>query len=266
MASIFFKRLKDKYNTEDITGKKYQKVISEVLSYNNEKIAKATLRISNENYKNSAKKLSQEKFKTVKLPDVSDVFPKRSVFIIKAAQDGKIISLSLKEQLERDLRAAMKEFDGTGENKMEIQRGISTGKINPKLIESFQNKISQTFESRTKRDKETGVPPQVRNIAVTEIRSTIGSIKESYNRELLSFNPQLQMAKTWKHNRKLSKKPRLSHVAMDGVTIPISEMFKVDREHDSGYDIMTRPHDPNAPAEQVIGCSCDCIYKARFKS
>ena len=158
MASIFFRRLFKKYSKKNLTGKKYQKVIKEILAHNNEKMGNAIGRLSSANYKDQVKRLSKTKQKIVKLPDTSKVLPKRSVFLIKAADSGKKISGTLRDQLERDLRAALKEFDGTGQNRMEIQRGKSTGKINPKLIESFQRRIKKTYESRTKRDKKTGIP------------------------------------------------------------------------------------------------------------
>ena len=263
MASSYFKRLADKYGKENITGKKYQKMISEILAHNNKKAANAIGRITSSNYQSSVKKLKKTKQKIVKLPDVSDVLPKRSVFVIKGAESGKSISDTLRTGLEKDLRDTLKEFDGTGKKRMEIQRGVSTGKINPELIKSFQDKIKLTFENYTKRDPKTGVPSNIRNIAVTEIRSTLDTIKASYKDELLKRNPKMQMMKTWKHNRSLSKNPRISHMELNNVTIKDSEKFKVGRDDGSGFDFMLRPHDPEAPPGQNIGCSCEAIYKAR---
>lgn len=266
MASIYFQRLTDKYGEDNLTGKKYQAMIKEILAHNNEKAGKAVGRLSGENYKNSVKKLNKETAKTVKLPDISNVLPKRSVFMIKAADSGKSISQTLRTDLERNLRDTLKQFQGTGKPQMEIQRGRTTGKLNPELIKVFQDKITKTFESRTKKDPKTGVPPNVRNIAVTEIRSTVGAIKEKYNRQLMKDNHNIIMTKTWLHNRRLSKVPRQSHMNLHGVSVGMDEKFTVSREDGSGYDYMSRPHDPAAPAEQNIGCSCELLYKAKIKT
>jgi len=265
MASSFFRRLTQKYDSENLKGKKYQKVINEIIAHNSEKIGSVINRLTNKNYKESLKKLSKEKTKTVKLPDLSEVLPKQSVFLIKAADSGKVISDTLRSRLEKDLRGALGEFDGTGKKRMEIQRGTATGKINPELIKLFQEKITGTFENYTKRDKKTGVPSNVKNIAVTEIRSTIGLIKDSYIAKLKEKNPNLVFIKTWIHNRGLSKKPRQYHIEMNGVTIWEDEKFKVPRGDGSGFDYMTRPHDPEAPLGQIIGCNCDYIIKARIE-
>jgi len=263
MASSFFRRLVEKFGDADLTGSRYQSLISKILAHNNEKIGRAIGRLSKKNYKKSVQKLSKEKAKTVKLPDVSDVLPKRSVFIIKGAEQGQIISNTLRDRLQRDLRNTLKDFEATGQGKMEIQRGKATGKINPKLIDMFQNKIQDVFTGYTKKDPRTGIPRQVKNIAVTETRSTINTIKKEYNQELLKRNPDMVMTKTWLHNRRLSKKPRQEHIDMNGITVNFNDKFKV-ASATGGFDLMDRPHDPDAPAEQVIGCNCDYVVKAQL--
>lgn len=265
MSSIFFKRLKDKYGDENITGGKYQLVINDILAHNNEKAGRAINRLSNIHYNKQLKKLSKKKAAIVKLPQLDEVLPKRSVFIIKGQQNSKLISDTLRDKLQRDLRNTLKEFDGTGKKRMEIQRGITTGKLNVELIKVFQERIKKTFDTYTKADKTTGVPPQVRNIAVTEIRSTIDAIKAEYQDQLLAKNPQLEMTKTWIHNRRLSKEPRKPHQALHLKTIKMNEQFRVGRPDGKGFDLMDRTHDPEAPANQNIGCSCETIYKAKIK-
>ena len=261
MASVYFERLKKKYGKHNLTGAKYNALIQKILVHNNEKMSNAVLRLSDSHYKTSIKKLSKTKQKTVKLPDVSEVFPKRSVFLIKAAESGESITDTLRTRLEKDLRDTLKKHTGKGLPQMEIQRGKATGKINPELIKEFQQRIQKTFESNTKRDPKTGVPPNVRNIAVTEIRSTVNSLKAKYNTVLLRDNPHMKMVKQWIHNRQLSKVPRETHMAMHKKTVPANTMFKVPRK-EGGFDLMRRPHDPDAPADQVCGCSCDVLYKA----
>lgn len=262
MASTYFKRLEKKYGKTNLHNQKYNSLIKEILAHNNEKIYKKTGRMTNSHYQANVRKLSKTKQKTIKLPDLQDVIPKRSFFLIKAAEKGNYISDTLRSRLEKDLRESIKEFQKTGQPKMEIQRGKATGKINPALIAEFQKKIMKTFESYVKKDKLTGVPGNIRNIAVTEIRSTVGMLKDEYKRELLRRNPHIKMTKTWIHNRRLSKKPRKTHMALHNTTKPVEVKFRVDRDDGSGYDLMDRPHDPAADLSNVIGCSCDMIYKA----
>ena len=261
MASTYFKRLEKKYGKHDLHNQKYNKLIKEILAHNNEKVSNALGRLTAGHYQENVRKLSKKKQQILKLPDIKSVIPKRSVFLIKAAEQGDFISDTLRTRLEKDLRSTLEEFQKTGQSKMEIQRGKATGKINPELIKLFQGKITGTFENYVKKDKLTGVPGNIRNIAVTEIRSTVGMIRDEYKRELLRRNPHIKMEKTWIHNRRLSKVPRANHMRMHNVTIPVEQKFKVDREDGIGYDMMDRPHDQNAPAKQKIGCSCDCVYR-----
>lgn len=264
MARIFIKRLTEKYGSKNLTGKKYQALITEILAENNQKISNAVGRLSKDNYEKQLKRIPKNKAVTVKLPDLQKVLPKRSVFLIKAAENGKKISDDLRASLERDLRKTLEKFTGTGKSRMEIQRGRTTGKINPELIKKFQESIIKTYKSRTKKDKTLGVPGNVKQIATTEVRSVVTAIKREYNQNLIDNNPGLEMTKTWVQNKRLAKKPRESHSEKNGETILMNELFKVRREQSGGFDMMSGPYDPTASAENVIGCNCDLIYKVRF--
>lgn len=264
MARIFIKRLKEKYGTKNLTGKKYQELITEILAENNQKVSNAVGRLSKDNYEKQLKRIPKNKAVTVKLPDLTKVLPKRSVFLIKAAEKGKAISDDLRASLERDLRKTLKKFTGTGKNRMEIQRGRTTGKINPALIAEFQKSITKTYKSRTKKDKRLGLPGNIKQIATTEVRSVVTAIKREYNQNLVDNNPGLEMTKTWLQNKKLAMVPRETHSEKNGETIPMNKLFKVRREQSGGYDMMSGPYDPTASAENVIGCNCDLVYKVRF--
>lgn len=268
MASIFFRRLNEKYGKSgkaNIKGKRYQKMIKEILAHNNEKMSNAIGRLTNQNYKDSMAKLSKMKAKIVKLPDLTDVLPKRSVFVIKGAESGKVVSNTLRTRLEHDLRTTLKKYMSTGQPRMEIQRGISTGKINPKLIKEFQTAIKGTFENYTKKDPKIGIPKNIKAIAITETRSAIDFMKSEYKNQLVRKNKgNIRITKTWKHNRQLSKVPRIGHMKLHNLTLLDEEKFYVEREDRGGFDLMDRPHDPIAPAYQNIHCSCDIIYKAQI--
>lgn len=265
MATLYYKRLAEKYGTKNITGGKYQTLIRDVLQNNNTKINNAIGRLTNDKYKQDLKRWPKDRAKAIKLPSLETVLPKRSVSLVKSADQGNLITDTLRRDLERKLRGTLKKYDQGGKPRMEIQRGTGTGKIRPELIEEFQKGVKETMDGRTKKNSKYNSPGHVRNIAVTEIRSNIDMIKENYIIEVERKNPQLQITKTWLHNKQLSKKPRESHIAMHKITIGKNELFEVGRDDESGVDYMNRPHDPTAPAKQVIGCSCDIVYKARLR-
>lgn len=264
MASIFFKRLEKKYGKEKLTGKKYQVLITEILAHNNEKASRAVGRLTNKSYQDSVKKLSKKKEKNVKLPDMANVIPKRSVFVIKGADTGKFLVENLRDRLQKDMREVLKKFDGTGKKRMETQRGTGTGKINNELVTMFEKQIKNTFENYTKRDPRYGVPSNIHTIAVTEIRSVVNMVKTEYKNKLVKKNDKVKMRKTWIHNKSLSKKPRETHERINGVTIAHDKKFRVGRPKNKGggFDWMDRPHDPNAPDYQNYTCNCDILYRA----
>jgi hypothetical protein len=244
MASSFFKRLEKKYGSDALTGGKYHDVIRLILAHNNEKIGNAVGRLTNDHFQ------KQGKGKQVNLPDLESVLPKRSVHMIKAAQSGDMIMETMRDRLQRDLREVM------AAHPLETKEG----RISRALIKDFQSRIKETFESSVKRDPKTGVPGNVRNIAVTETRSTINAVKEQYHKRFQQKNPDMLATKTWVHNRSLSKKPRRSHMELNGQSMPFDRPFQVERDREPGvFDMMSRPHDSKAPAEQIIGCSCDYV-------
>lgn len=59
--------------------------------------------------------------------------------------------------------------------------------------------------------------------------------------------------KTW--NAEIDNRTRPWHEEVDGVKIPIDEMFQV------GEDLMRFPHDYTASPENIINCRCTCIYE-----
>jgi hypothetical protein len=148
------------------------------------------------------------------------------------------------------------------------------GTINPKLINEFESHIKDVFANYTKRDKTLGIPSNIHNIAVTEFRSNIEDVKKTYMNKVIQKNPEVEIKKTWKQNKQLSNIFRRSHNAVNGKTIPINIKFIVPifshvggRWHKTGELIlMDRPHDQNAPLNQIIGCNCELIYSARRKT
>ncbi|WP_368653758.1 phage minor head protein [Ornithinibacillus sp. 4-3] len=58
------------------------------------------------------------------------------------------------------------------------------------------------------------------------------------------------VGKTWKHSGTKKNNPRPTHVAMDGVTIPVDDYFEVDGERG------LFPRDPNFSAKNRVHCGC----------
>ena len=53
----------------------------------------------------------------------------------------------------------------------------------------------------------------------------------------------------------LDNRTRDAHAEIDGITIPIDELFHV------GNDDMRYPHDYNASPQNIINCRCVCRYE-----
>jgi hypothetical protein len=183
----------------------------------------------------------------------------RNLLIRKSVERGNLISKDLHDRLSRDLRRSLNQFTPkTGEPTFIRRRGIRAGRINPKLIESLEKDITRTFENYTKKDPRYGVPANVHGIAVTELRSAVSEMKASYMNEFRAANPDTQVFKRWIHNRSLSKEPRPHHMAHNRKTAAWDEPFVL-----SNGAVLMYPHDPAAPAEEVINCNCDYIVYVR---
>lgn len=267
MAKFHLDRLRRRYG---FTGKKYGDLMEKIISNNVESVSRAVSRISNDNYKKQFKKYRTKERRFV-LPNIQEVIPKRSVFTRKGAERGVLLTDTLKTELDKQLRSILTDFKSRKRPVFIRRTGKERGRINPQVIGEFEKRIVQTFTNYTKKDKRYGIPSNVHTIAVTEVRSAVSDIKELYNQTLLAKNrDKLKMFKRWIHNRSFSKEPRPHHQQMDGRTIEGSKQFavrhKVKRKGrwvQIGWTRMMRPHDPTAPADQVISCNCDLDYLMR---
>jgi len=271
MAKIYLNRLIKKYDfsKSQVKGSNYRKLMKDVLANNSENISRATARLSKDHWDKSLKKVKRTKGqRQFIIPNVEETLPKRSVFLKKAAEQGNLITDTLRDRLTSDLRNSLENFrtKKTDQPAFIRRAGAKAGTINPELIKQFQKDITETFESYTKTDPRFGVPGNIRNIAVTEMRSTINEIKHAYNQELRNKNSDITMRKRWQQNKKLAAVPRKGHMMVHGVEMDMDSDFNVSLFNHKGKKIgttkMQRPHDPDAPAEQVIGCSCELIYFA----
>lgn len=263
MAKVHLDRLKKRYGIEDIKGQKYSEIIKLIIDNNNQNVENKMARLSQKKWENMAKKISTKEKRMV-LPEMKDILPPRALSVAKSAEKGKLITDTLRDSLTRDLRMSLDEFSASGKDSYIRARGATAGRINPQLIKSFEEKIKGTFNGYTKKDPKLGKPPATHRIAVTEVRSAINNIKNNYLNNVMEKNPDLEAKKKWIHNKHLSKEPRKGHIQMDGKIVGKNESFRVPRYKMvggslklMGYDYMKFPHDPEAPAEQVIQCNCD---------
>lgn len=72
------------------------------------------------------------------------------------------------------------------------------------------------------------------------------------------------MQKTWlsvgdNRTRRLPE-DSADHAVMNGIVVPMDDKFLVPSKR--GLDLMSRPHDLTAPADQTIMCRCKAVYKA----
>lgn len=271
MAKIHLNRLRDKYpeafNPGQASGFNYSQIMGEILANNAEATQRAVARIKNENLAKQASRIKRSTAKQLAVPDLAEVLPKRSVFIRKGAQNGQIISETLRDRLTADLRATVKEFMAEGKGSMQYRRGEARGQIRPELVTRMEDRLRQTFEGYTKPDAQ-GVPSNLRTIAETETRSAISDIKHQWAQRVQDANRgSLRMVKTWRHHPSLSERPRSGHRMLDGKTIPMDAFFRVpllirDKRGFRWGEIenMLHPHDPTASAGNTINCKCNCDY------
>jgi hypothetical protein len=262
MSKVHLDRLRKKYGT-DISGANYEAVVKEILLQNNENVSNKMARMSNKKWQSLAKKISTKEKRMV-LPDMKEIAPPRAMTILKTAEKGKMITETLRDGLTRDLRQTLDEFSATGKDSYVRQTGTTAGRVNPQLVKEMENKLTERFKNYTKKDKALGAPPDVHRIAVTEVRSAINNTKKAYIDKVLEKNPDIEARKKWIHNKALSREPRRGHMQLNNKTVGINELFKVPNYKKikgslklMGYDMMKHPHDPDAPADQVIQCNCD---------
>ena len=269
MAKVHLDRIKKRYGW---TGGKYQALMQMILAHNSEGIANAVGRMKVGRMKDQVKRMGP-KWRTLTLPALGDVIPKRSVFIRKGADHGALLADSLRDKLTKNLRDAMTEFETKAGKPGYVKlTGPRKGRVNEEFVNFFEGKIRETFEAYTKVDPSIGVPTNIRAIAITETRGTINEVKHDYFARLAEKNPDIQVRKRWIHNPQLSEKePRPGHHEMDKKTIEIDDLFEVpayekidgEWEETGGITLMAHPHDPHAGPEEVISCHCDMDYVAR---
>jgi hypothetical protein len=273
MAKIKSDRLIKKYGTNNIHTGKYQELMNEVLANNQEAISRAILRQSRVSWDKGLKKITTKEKQFI-MPSIEEVLPKRSIFVNKSAESGKFILDTLKDRLTKDLRSTLDTFtEKTGEQRYIRRRGKLAGTINPKVINDFQKSIRNTFENYRKTDPKYGMPTNIHNIAVTEVRTTINNAKRLYTETLLRKNKDLKARKKWRHNASLSKEERRGHAEADGQEVGFNELFTINTYRKvKGKLIYTgkvqcqHPHSDDLDIGEKCGCNCDYYIIVRRKA
>lgn len=216
-ARLTLKKLAKKYGV-DIEGATYAKVVQEII---NENVARASKKMGN---------LSNRRMKQAFADSIKDgvvdlpTYAISNLTVRKGAEDGKMITDTLRDVLTRGLRKAITDNPNDTE----------------KAIAQMQSHVKDTFTTYT--------TSHAKMIAVTEVRSSVDLSKAEYVRELVARNPnKLRVTKKWIHHDHLVKVPRLTHKAIDGEKVLFNQPFSIG---------LMYPHDPNAPASEVIGCQC----------
>jgi uncharacterized protein with gpF-like domain len=93
------------------------------------------------------------------------------------------------------------------------------------------------------------MPEFNRNRARATARTEILTASSQAHYESFKQSPAVVMKK-WKHSGSKKNNPRETHVAMDGVEIPVDDFFYVDGE--AGL----YPRDPNFSAKNRVNCGC----------
>lgn len=249
MAKSSLARLRKRYGDFE----NYKDLCERIIVDNHSRTAKKISRINNEVF-TAERARTRSKGKAVNLPELADILP-RHIELVKSKDHGKWMAENLRAKITSDLRSVLKnpEYART--------RGKMVGQLKEKAVSDFQKRILKTFENYTKIDPKIGVPSNIRNIAVTEVRTVVNNTREAYMNELLRRNNDLRITKTWIHNARASKKPRLHHREMNGVTVNKAEAF-IMHNSDTGKTVRAMyPHDPRLPPEEVIGCSCEVVYR-----
>jgi len=255
VAKIHVDRLVKKYGWNK---KSYKDLMEKIIANNSENAVKKVGRMTQRSFQIEGKKYKGAE-KVFTLPNLEEVFPKRSVHIIKGQMDGKAITDRLRDSLTRNLREVLE--------KPSYKKGKFKGEIKTEVLKEFEKKITKTFSGYTRRHPEYDMPSNIHNIAVTEVRSAVDNFKREYIQKFQEVNGDKIVTKTWKHNTKLLKNPknaRVHHKHLNGTTIPFEESF-ILKPKDGGTYKARHPHDSDLPAGEVISCQCECIYNISQK-
>lgn len=138
-----------------------------------------------------------------------------------------------------DLKLRDKRFDGTIKKAIAEGRAIKGAELD-RIIQGHQTKA---------------LGYRGKLIARNETFTAQAAGRHEAYRQLAESPKVEKVTKKWVHGH--SVKPRPDHVAMDGETIDLDEVFVMD---DGAR--MAHPHDPAGGAEHSLNCRCTLFYRA----
>ena len=248
-------RLSKKY-AKGFSGKKYNELISQIVTENNTKIANTVLKKDKRKFKINLAVLEPKtsRGKKINLNLINEIdLVKNSPSIIKAAEKGLLLTKNLRNGLKRDIKKVL------------MAEGITTkrGTVNKNIEKRLRKEIVKRFENYTKKDPKFGMPKNINAIATTESRTVINNIRREYTAQIVrQSKSELVVFKKWIQNKSLSKggKFRKDHEAMSDLpAIPFSDKYNLNGHSIDGA------HDPSLPPSEVINCHCEEKYFFRKK-
>ena len=251
MAKTYKNRLEKKYGDYN----SYSELMQKIIERNHRLISGAVVRASNNFFDKENKKITKHE-KALVLPELENVIVKAQK-INKTQERGKFIADNLRYKLNRKLKDIMTNPDYIR------RRGSLAGTMKPIAVDDFKKEIKNVFENYTKVDPTIGIPSNIRNIAVTEIRSAVNVTKHEFITQMQNRNPDCEILKIWIHNRKLSKVPRKAHQELNGLEISFKNNFEYYNKETGNRITTPYPHHETMPAAEVIGCSCEIQYKVK---
>jgi hypothetical protein len=242
-------RLAKKY---DMAGQSYRELAGKIIQENSTKIARAAYSSDKKRFRAAVNRaLPARDSKKLVLPRESELL-QRSPTIIKAADRGKLLTKTIREEMRRAVKRGLKEH------------GISTraGNIPRRAAQSVRRELEGVYKPYTEKLGRSALPPNIKTIAETESRSVLNGARIEYanrmNKELGKTGHRV--LKKWKHNPSLSKVPRRNHAAQGRKkAIPIGEKFAL-KGFKGAIHRVHGPHDPSLPAEDFINCKCELEF------
>lgn len=244
------KRLQNRYGKGVFEGNSLADISKLIIEKNTETVAHAIATTDQRRLRNNLKRVqpaSSGRSKKLVFPDVSNVI-RRSKTLIKAAEDGDVLSTTLRTRMQRAVKRTL------------LEHGVTTtrGTVPKRLATDLKKAMTHAFKPYTKKHSKLGMPAHVARIAITEARFAANTIRLEYAQELAEQNPDFAIRKKWIHNK--SRHPRANHRRMHGREIAIENSFKF-RAANGSTTTVTGPHDSRLGPEDTIYCHCELTFR-----
>jgi hypothetical protein len=250
--------LRSKYGvkSDNVRGKRYNRIVKDILKENSIQIVDAVLTTDKKRFAKNMKEMlpKSKRNKILVLPNVDNVVRKSSS-IIKAADRGEIVMQSRRDDIRKIITKVMTENNITNKN----------GTVNKSITVKIEKELKSYFKSYTKNTPPYGVPKNLHTIAVTEGRYQINNVRLEYMKELhkTAGKDGFIMQKAWKHNISLSRESRENHESIvNQGWIDINDKFILIDSSGRSYEVET-PHDIKLPPGEFIGCNCEVVYRMK---